>query len=56
MEKLIKDLTDRGITFGYDSKGFLTFPSTEKGGTKRPYYNWNEDFFEEIYGEDITNK
>ena len=56
MEKLIKDLTDRGITFGYDSKGFLTFPSTEKGGTKRPYYNWNEKFFEELYGEDIANR
>ena len=56
MEKLINDLTDKDINFGYDSKGFLTFPSTEKGGTKRPYYNWNEKFFEELYGEDIAKR
>jgi hypothetical protein len=56
MEKLIKDLTDNDITFGYDSKGFLTFPSTQKGGTKRPYYLWNESFFEELYGEDIARR
>ena len=61
MEKLIKDLTDKGITFGYDSKGFLTFPSTERGITqkqpnKQPYYMWNESFFEELYGEDIAKR
>lgn len=56
MEKLIKDLTDNDITFGYNSKGFLTFPSTQKGGTKRPYYLWNESFFEELYGEDIARR
>ena len=56
MEKLIKDLTDNDITFGYDSKGFLTFPSSEKGRTKRPYYLWSESFFEELYGEDIARR
>jgi len=56
MEKLIKDLTDNDITFGYDKKGFLTFPSQSKGTFKQPYYMWNEDLFEEIYGEDIAKR
>ena len=56
MEKLIKDLTDKDIKFGYDSKGFLTFPSNDRGTNKQPYYNWNEKFFEELYGEDIAKR
>ena len=57
MEKLIKDLTDMDITFGYNSKGFLTFPiSKGQTGKKFPYYRWSEDFFEELYGKEIAKQ